>query len=174
MSEKQQEPKVEATVNEVATETATVTAAETQPTKEGKLHTQEELEKILSNRLAREREKQAKELEEKTATLTQESQALKEQQAALQAELAKRDELLLAHKVGISADRADEALLVAKLRAEKNETTLEQALSEVASDYQLVRGKQGGVPITNQPKPSNPYVSEALAKRFPHLVKDKK
>lgn len=174
MSEKQQEPKVEATVNETATATATVTAAETQPTKEEKLHTQEELEKILSNRLAREREKQAKELEEKTATLTQESQALKEQQAALQAELAKRDELLLAHKVGIAADRADEALLVAKLRAEKNETTLEQALAEVASDYQLVRGKQGGVVITNQPKPSNPYVSEKLAARFPHLVKDKK
>lgn len=174
MSEKQQEPKVEVEVNKTATATTTEKVAETLPKQAEKKFTQDELEQVISKRLAREREKQEKLLEEKTAALTQESQTLQEQQAALQAELAKRDELLLAHKVGIAADRADEALLVAKLRAEKNETTLEQALAEVASDYQLVRGKQGGVVITNQPKPSNPYVSDKLAKRFPHLVKDKK
>lgn len=167
--EKKEVETVEATVNDEQQKTVTDTEQ-----KQDKLFTQDEVNELINKRFAREREKQEKTIEEQTAVLTQEKQTLQDEKAELEKVLSEKDKLLLGYQVGITPEKIDEALVVAELRASKLEIPLSEALEQVANDYQVVRAKKVGVEVVNQPKPSNPFITDALVRRHPHLAKVKK
>ena len=161
------------------------------PQEQGKTFTQEDVDKIVSSRLLRERETFAKTLgieeysKDAIEGITNEYKSTKSKNEEYEGkiteistkfdeELSKTKHDLLKYKHGISEDKFDEAMAVAKTRATKNEIDIDQALSEVVKDYPKFSSviAKGGMETGNQTTPpDNPYVTEGLQKKYPFLKK---
>lgn len=162
----------EGKVTETTTEVATETATETPTTTAGKTFTQDEVNKIVNDRLARERTTIDKKIEEQTASFKEKEATLTKEAETLKATLSQNEKKILGYEKGISNDKLDEALVLANLKVEKDGVTLAEALDKVVVEFpNLVKVGKVGVEITNQPSATNPYITKKLAARFPHLVK---
>lgn len=151
-----------------------------------KAFTQDEVNKIVAERLERERSALAKALgaeqfdKEQIAVAfkTAQEQLEAERQAKLQLEqqLSQKQQETIAYQQGIRADKVDEALTLAKLRAEKDGIELAAALEIVANEYTNLTSVKvrGGIEVGDKTTPKNPYLTEALVRRYPHLAKNKK
>lgn len=162
--------------------------AEVQKTeaKPEKAFTQEDVNKIVAERLERERSALAKALgaeqfdKEQIATAfkTAKEELEVERQAKVQLEqqLTQKQQEAVAYQYGIKADKIDEALTLAKLKAEKESLPIEQALELVAGEYTNLTSVKvrGGVEVGNYTTPKNPYLTDDLIRRYPHLAKNKK
>lgn len=173
MSEEAKVVEVEAKVNE---EQQTKVETPTTEKKVEKQFTQEELDKVVRDRIARERETLDKRLAEQTAALIEKEQTLTQENETLKKTLTEKDKLLLGYAKNIAADKVDEALVLAELKVVKDEITLEEAFDKVATEFpNLVKGgSKVGVEVQNKTPVNNPYLTEALLKRFPHLAQNKK
>lgn len=176
---------VETVTTEPQVETPAVTE-ETSAVKQDKVFTQEDVNKIVTERLERERTALAKALgseqfdKEQIATAFKSAQEelAAEKQAKLQLEekLTQKEQETIAYQQGIRADKVEEALTLAKLRAEKDSVDLATALELVAVEYTnltTVRVR-GGVEVGDKTTPKNPYLTDGIVKRYPHLAKYKK
>lgn len=151
-----------------------------------KAFTQEDVNKIVAERLERERSALAKALgaeqfdKEQIATAfkTANEQLEAERQAKLQLEkeLTQKQQETIAYQQGIRADKVEEALTLANLRAEKDGIDLAEALELVANEYTNLTSVKvrGGIEVGDKTTPKNPYLTEALVRRYPHLAKNKK
>jgi len=152
--------------------------------KQDKSFTQDDVNKIVAERLERERTALAKALgaeqfdKDQIATAfktAQEQLALeRKEKAELQSQLSVKEQEAVGLRFGIKADKLQEALTLANLR--KSDTvSLEEALQQVAQEYTnltSVRVK-GGAEVGDTTTPKNPYITDALIKRYPHLAKKK-
>lgn len=143
-----------------------IAEAVTPPTTAEKTFTQQEVDKIINARFAREKaafEKQL--LDQKTAV----EQEFVTKQTELETQLAEKEQKLLGYAKGIMPDKLDEALVLANLKLQKVEgLTLDEALGQVAQEYpSLVNATKSSAPIVNDPKPSNPFWTDEMKRRHP-------
>ncbi len=153
------------------TPTATV-ETETQPTnaevvtppeKAEKTFTQEDVDKIINSRFAREKATFEKQLNEHKLAVEQEFAT---KQTELETQLAEKEQKLLGYAKGITPDKLDEALVLANLKVQKDGLTLDDALGQVAQEYpNLVNATKSGAPVVNSPQPTNPYWTEEMKRR---------
>ncbi len=171
----------------VATETIETNQVEVvTPNKvEVKTFTQEQLDQVVKDRLTREREAFAKsvgletyskEVVESTInTLRDESKTLKEKEQTYVSTIEKKEQELLGYKKGIVDGKLDEALMLAKVKQQKNEgMSLEDALTLTVDEYPTLRGtpqKQGMEVGNNVTPPDNPYLTPKLTAKYAWLNK---
>lgn len=143
------------------------TATPTEP-KVAKSFTQEEVDKIINSRFAREKASFEKQLNEQKEAL--ERQAFDKTQE-LETKLAEKDKQLLGYAKGIATDKLDEALALASLKQQKVEgLTLDEALTQVSQEFpNLIGATKVGVPIQNNATPTNVYWSDEMKRRHPQL-----
>jgi hypothetical protein len=172
------------------------TVATTEPQKvettqgEKKL-TQEEVDKIVTSRLARERETIAKTLglesydkdavktyAEQFNELRTKSGALNEQLETTKKEyegkLTNAQNELLMYKYQIKEDKFDDAITLAQKRSQSSDISIEEALGQVVSEFPNLKGAslKGGIEAGNvSTPPENRYVTENLQKKYPFLKK---
>jgi sugar diacid utilization regulator len=182
-----EEVKVE-TVTTEQTQVEATPEAEVQKTeaKQEKSFTQEDVNKIVTERLERERSALAKALgaeqfdKEQIATAFKTAQEQleveKQAKAELEQRLTAKEQEALTLSYGIRPDKVDEAITLAKLKADKEEITLQEALETVASEYTNLTSVKvrGGIEVVDKTTPKNPYLTDTVVKRFPHLAKYKK
>jgi predicted FMN-binding regulatory protein PaiB len=145
--------------------------------------TQEEVNKIVADRLERERSALAKALGAEQFDKEQIATAFKTAQEQLEAEKKAREKVeqdltqkqheALAYRYGIKPEKVDEALTLANLKAKKESVDVSEALQSVAKEYTNLTSVKvkGGVEVSDKATPKNPYLSEAVLKRYPHLAK---
>lgn len=156
------------------TEEVTTTVTPPEPTAEvvtppetaEKKFTQQDVDKFINTRLAREKAAFEKQLAEQKTAIEQEQTT---KYTELETQLAEKDKKLLGYSIGIATDKLDEALVLANLKIQKVEgLTLEEALTEVSQEYpNLVAATKSGLPLKNQPDATNGYWTEEMKRRFP-------
>lgn len=154
--------------------------------KQEKSFTQEDVNKIVTERLERERSALAKALgaeqfdKEQIATAFKTAQEQleieKQAKAELEQRLTAKEQETLGLSLGIRPDKVEEALTLAKLRAEKEQVPLQEALELVASEYTNLTSVKvrGGIEVVDKTTPKNPYLTDTVVRRYPHLAKYKK
>jgi hypothetical protein len=178
MSDKTVETQPQAEVN-TGLEKETVQSQETKETKGDvqKSFSQDDVNKLIADRLAREKQKYQEDVKKLTDGFNDEKQSLLAKEQEYTQQLSEKDRQILGYQNGILPERLDEALAVAEIRAKKDEVSLEEALVKVASEYTSLVGakNKGGVQVnTKHDVPSNPYITDALVKRYPHLANQNK
>lgn len=149
---------------------------ETPPANNGgsKTFSQEDVNKIIADRLAREREKHQEDIRKLTDGFNEKEQSYLAKEEEYSKTMAETNKKILGYQNNIIPEKLDEALAVADIRSKKDNITLEEALVKVASEYTTFVNKSsaGGVEIKNSKSSNdNPYLTEALLKRYPHLAK---
>lgn len=150
-----------------------------------KAFTQDDVNKIVAERLERERSALAKALgaeqfdKEQITTLfktTQdELQAERKAKSELQEQLTVKEQEALGLRFGVKPDKLHEALTIAQLRV-SDQVSLEDALQSVSSEYTNLTSVKvkGGAEVGDSTTPKNPYITDKLLQRYPHLAKTKK
>lgn len=150
--------------------------------KSDKVFTQDDVNKIVTERLDRERTALAKALGAEqfdkdqiaTAFKTAQEQLEQEKQAKaeLQQQLTQKEQETVGLRFGIKPDKLNEALTLAKLRV-SDEVSLEDAISQVANEYTNLTSVKvrGGAEVGDSTTPKNPYLTDKIIKRYPHLAK---
>ena len=173
--------------NEVETVTTTETQVATneESTTVGKSFTQDDVNKIVAERLERERSALAKSLGQEKFDRDEITKQYQDTQKALEAERKAKAELeqqltvaqqeAVGLRFGVKPDKLKEALTLAQLRV-SDEVSLEEAIQQVANEYTNLTSVKvrGGVEVGDNTTPKNPYITDALIKRYPHLAKTKK
>ena len=169
-------------------ETVQDTAVDTQEVSTeapSKTFTQEDVNKIVSERLERERSALAKALgaeqfdKEQIATAFKTAQeqleAEKQAKAELEQKLTSKEQEALGLSYGIRPDKIEEALTIAKLRSEKDGISVAEALETVSNEYTNLTSVKvrGGIEVVDRTTPKNPYLTDAIVRRYPHLAKNK-
>lgn len=176
----------------MSNEVETVTTTETQETPKveakqptDKVFTQDDVNKIVAERLERERSALAKSLgqdkfdrDEITKQYQNTQQALeaeRQAKAELEQQLTVAQQEAVGLRFGVKPDKLKEALTLAQLRV-SDEVSLEDAIQQVANEYTNLTSVKvrGGVEVGDNTTPKNPYITDALIKRYPHLAKNKK
>ena len=142
-----------------------------------KTFSQDDVNKLIADRLSREKKKFEEDAKKLTDGFNEEKQTLLAKEQEYTEQLKQREKEIMGYRHGILPERLDEALAVAEIRAKKEEVTLEEALGKVASEYTSLVGakNKGGVQInTKHDTPTNPFITDALVKRYPHLAKQNK
>lgn len=168
-------------VETVTTETQETPKVEAkQPT--DKVFTQDDVNKIVAERLERERTALAKslgqekfdcdELAKQYQTTQQALEDERKAKAELQQQLTVKEQETVGLRFGIKPDKLNEALTLAKLRV-SDEVSLEDAIQQVANEYTNLTSVKvkGGAGASEPTQPKNPYLTDALIKRYPHLAK---
>jgi len=176
--------KVETVTTEKAQEEKQVKAEPAKvEAKPAKGFTQEEVNKIVADRLERERSALAKALGAEQFDKEQIASAFKTAQQQLEAEkkarekaeqdLTQKQHEALAYRYGIKPEKVDEALTLANLKAKKESVEVSEALQSVAQEYTNLTSVKvkGGVEVGDKTTPKNPYLTDDLIKRYPHLAK---
>ena len=176
--------KVETVATEKVQETPKVETPEVKAEeKPAKAFTQDEVNKIVAERLERERSALAKALGAEQFDKEQIATAFKTAQEQLEAEKKAREKVeqdltqkqheALAYRYGIKPEKVDEALTLASLKAKKESVDVSEALQSVAQEYTNLTSVKvkGGVEISDKATPKNPYLTESVIKRYPHLAK---
>lgn len=166
------------------TETVEVSEQVKETTTTGKTFSQEEVNKIVTERLERERitiakalgvEKYDKETIGTVYKSTQEQlEAERKAKAELETQLTQKQQESIAYQQGIRPEKIQEALTLAQLRVNE-ETTLEEAIQQVTEEYvnlTSVRAR-AGIEVGDRTTPKNPYITDALVRRYPYLAKKK-
>lgn len=150
-----------------------------------KAFTQDDVNKIVAERLERERSALAKALgaeqfdKEHITSLfktTQEQlEVERKAKAELQEQLTVKEQEALGLRFGVKPDKIQEALTLAKLRV-SDDVSLEDALQSVATEYTNLTSVKvkGGAEVGDSTTPKNPYITDKLLQRYPHLAKNKK
>lgn len=150
------------------TETQPTIAATETPTEQKveKTFTQEDVDKIINSRFAREKAAFEKQLAEQKQLVEQEFTT---KQTELEQQLTEKDNKILGYQKGIAPDKLDEALVLANLKQQKSEgLTLDEALTQVATEFpNLISATKSGAPVVNSPKPSNVYWTDEMKRRHP-------
>ena len=135
------------------------------PTAEKKF-SQQDVDKFINNRLAREKAAFEKQLADQKIVIEQEFAT---EQTELETQLAEKDKKLLGYSKGIAPDKLDEALVLANLKVQKTDgLTLDEALNQITQEYpNLIIATKNGLPVVNQPEPVNGYWTEEMKRRFP-------
>lgn len=162
-----EEVKVTPEVTPTVTPTTTADVV-TPPETAGKLFTQQEVDKIINSRFAREKAAFEKNLTEQKEAL--ERQAF-DKTTELEKQLAEKDKQLLGYAKGIASDKLDEALALANTKMAKvSGLTLDEALTQVGQEFPTLTGAtKAGAPIQNQPNPTNPYWTDEMKRLHPDL-----
>ena len=176
--------KVETVATEKVQETPKVETPEVKAEeKPAKAFTQDEVNKIVAERLERERSALAKALGAEQFDKEQIATAFKSAQEQLEAEKKAREKVeqdltqkqheALAYRYGIKPEKVDEELTLASLKAKKESVDVSEALQSVAQEYTNLTSVKvkGGVEISDKATPKNPYLTESVIKRYPHLAK---
>lgn len=165
-------------------ETSVQEVQEAQPATH-KTFTQDDVNKIVAERLERERttlakalgvEKFDKDLITQTYKQTQEQlQAERQAKIELETQLTLKQQESIAYQQGIRPEKVQEALTLAQLRVNE-ETPLEVAIQQVAEEYTNLTSVKvrAGLEVGDRTTPKNPYLTEAIVRRYPHLAKNKK
>lgn len=152
--------------------------------KQDKSFTQDDVNKIVAERIERERTALAKALGAEQFDKDQIATAFKSAQEQLEVERKAKAELeqkltlkeqeALGLRFGVKPDKLQEALTLANLRVNE-ETSLEDALQSVATEYTNLTSVKvrGGAEVGDTATPKNPYLTPEILKRFPHLAKNK-
>ena len=168
----------------------TVTTEQTQvevkePKGNDKVFTQDDVNKIVAERIERERTSLAKALgaeqfnKDEIATafkLTQEQlEAERKAKTELQQQLTIKEQESVGLRFGIKPDKLNEALTLANMRV-GDDLSLEDAISQVANEYTNLTSVKvrGGAEVGDSTSPKNPYLNDKLLQRYPHLAKNKK
>lgn len=149
----------------------------TPPAKNGgeKTFSQADVDKIIDERFAREIKKHQEDIKKLTDGFNEKEQTYLAKEEEYTKTLSETNKKILGYQNGIIPDRLDEALAVADVRAKKDNITLEEALVKVASEYTTFVNKSsaGGLEVKGQKTNNdNPYLTDALLKRYPHLAKN--
>lgn len=160
------ETKVVEETTQTETPSVTVETTGTPTEKVEKTFTQQEIDKIINSRFAREKAAFEKQLTEQKTAIEQEFTA---KQTELEKQLTEKDNKILGYQKGIATDKLDEALVLANLKLQKTEgLTLEEALTQVTQEFpNLVVATKNGAEIKNQPKPTNAFWTEEMKRRYP-------
>jgi hypothetical protein len=168
----------------------TVTTEQTQvevkePKGNDKVFTQDDVNKIVAERIERERTSLAKALgaeqfnKDEIATafkLTQEQlEAERKAKTELQQQLTVKEQESVGLRFGIKPDKLNEALTLANMRV-GDDLSLEDAISQVANEYTNLTSVKvrGGAEVGDSTSPKNPYLNDKILQRYPHLAKNKK
>jgi hypothetical protein len=168
----------------------TVTTEQTQvevkePKGNDKVFTQDDVNKIVAERIERERTSLAKALgaeqfnKDEIATafkLTQEQlEAERKAKTELQQQLTIKEQESVGLRFGIKPDKLNEALTLANMRV-GDDLSLEDAISQVANEYTNLTSVKvrGGAEVGDSTSPKNPYLNDKILQRYPHLAKNKK
>ena len=150
-----------------------------------KAFTQDDVNKIVAERLERERTALAKALgaeqfdKEQITTLfkttQQELENERKAKTELQEQLTVKEQEALGLRFGVKPDKIHEALTLAKLRV-SDDVSLDEALQQVAQEYTNLTSVKvkGGAEVGDTTTPKNPYITDKLLQRYPHLAKTKK
>lgn len=153
--------------------------------KSDKTFSQDDVNKIVAERIERERTALAKALgaeqfdKEQIATAFKTAQeqleAERKAKAELEQKLTVKEQEALGLRFGIKADKLNEALTLANLRV-NDQVSLEEAIQSVASEYTNLTSVKvkGGAEVGDSTTPKNPYLTDKLLQRYPHLAKNKK
>jgi sugar diacid utilization regulator len=172
-------------VETVTTEQTQVQESPKVETKSDKTFTQDDVNKIVAERLERERSALAKALgaeqydKEQIATAfksaQEELEAERKAKAELQQQLTVKEQEALGLRFGVKPDKIQEALTLANLRV-TDEVSLEEAIQSVANEYTNLTSVKvkGGAEVGDSTTVKNPYLTDAIIKRYPHLAKNKK
>lgn len=167
---------VEQTVNNTTEQTSEATPKTVEPTGQvGKTFSQDDVNKLIADRLSREREKHQEEVKKLTDGFNEKEQSYLAKEQEYTSKISDYDKRMLGYQTGILPDRIDEALAVAEVRAKKDNIELSEALSKIASEYSAFVGasSKGGMEVKNaQNTEENKYLTPALLKRYPHLAKN--
>jgi predicted DNA-binding protein (UPF0251 family) len=170
-------------VETVTTEQPQVEVKE--PKGNDKVFTQDDVNKIVAERIERERTSLAKALgaeqfnKDEIATafkLTQEQlEAERKAKTELQQQLTIKEQESVGLRFGIKPDKLNEALTLANMRVGDN-LSLEDAISQVANEYTNLTSVKvrGGAEVGDSTSPKNPYLNDKILQRYPHLAKNKK
>ena len=173
----------EVKVETVTTEQPQVEVKE--PKGNDKVFTQDDVNKIVAERIERERTSLAKALgaeqfnKDEIATafkLTQEQlEAERKAKTELQQQLTIKEQESVGLRFGIKPDKLNEALTLANMRV-GDDLSLEDAISQVANEYTNLTSVKvrGGAEVGDSTSPKNPYLNDKLLQRYPHLAKNKK
>jgi len=173
----------EVKVETVTTEQPQVEVKEPKGT--DKVFTQDDVNKIVAERIERERTSLAKALgaeqfnKDEIATafkLTQEQlEAERKAKAELQQQLTVKEQESVGLRFGIKPDKLNEALTLANMRV-NDELSLESAIQQVANEYTNLTSVKvrGGAEVGDSTTPKNPYLNDKILQRYPHLAKAKK
>jgi hypothetical protein len=171
-------------VDTVTTEQTQVEVQKTE-TKQDKVFTQDDVNKIVTERLDRERSALAKALgaeqydKDQIASafkLTQEQlEAERKAKTELQQQLTIKEQESVGLRFGIKPDKLNEALTLANMRV-GDDLSLEDAISQVANEYTNLTSVKvrGGAEVGDSTSPKNPYLNDKILQRYPHLAKNKK
>jgi hypothetical protein len=174
----------EANVETVTTEQPQVEVTEKSSAVQ-KAFTQDDVNKIVAERLERERTALAKALgaeqfdKEQITTLfkttQQELENERKAKTELQEQLTVKEQEALGLRFGVKPDKIHEALTLAKLRV-SDQVSLDEALQQVAQEYTNLTSVKvkGGAEVGDTTTPKNPYITDKLLQRYPHLAKNKK
>ena len=174
----------EVKVETVATEQTQV-EPKAEPKVDGKVFTQDDVNKIVAERLERERTPLAKslgqekfdrdEISKQYQTTQQELEAERKAKAELEQQLTVAQQEAVGLRFGVKPDKLKEALTLAQLRV-SDEVSSEEAIQQVADEYTNLTSVKvrGGVEVGDNTKPKNPYLTDSIIKRYPHLAKTKK
>jgi sugar diacid utilization regulator len=169
----------------VQVDTVTTEQPQVEVKQESKVFTQDDVNKIVAERLERERTALAKALgaeqfdKDQIATAFKTAQEQLElerkEKAELQSQLSVKEQEAVGLRFGIKPDKLQEALTLANLRTNES-VSLEEAIQQVASEYTNLTSVKvkGGAEVGDNTTPKNPYLTDALIKRYPHLAKNKK
>lgn len=173
----------EVKVETVTTEQPQVEVKEPKGT--DKVFTQDDVNKIVAERIERERTSLAKALgaeqfnKDEIATafkLTQEQlEAERKAKAELEQRLTVKEQESVGLRFGIKPDKLNEALTLANMRVSE-ELSLEDAIQQVANEYTNLTSVKvrGGAEVGDSTTPKNPYLNDKILQRYPHLAKAKK
>jgi len=157
----------------------------TEPKNNDKVFTQDDVNKIVAERIDRERTSLAKALgaeqfnKDEIATafkLTQEQlEAERKAKAELEQKLTVKEQESVGLRFGIKPDKLNEALTLANMRV-NDELSLEDAIQQVANEYTNLTSVKvrGGAEVGDSTTPKNPYLNDKILQRYPHLAKAKK
>lgn len=172
-------------VDTVTTEQTQVETPKVEQPKTDKSFSQDDVNKIVAERIERERTALAKALGAEqfdkdqiaTAFKTAQTELETERQAKteLQEKLNLKEQEALGLRFGVKPDKIQEALTLAKLRV-SDELSLEDAIQSVANEYTNLTSVKvrGGAEVGDTATPKNPYLTDKLVQRYPHLAKIKK
>lgn len=150
-----------------------------------KTFTQDDVNKIVAERIERERTALAKALgaeqfdKDQIATAfktaQQELEVERKAKAELEQKLTLKEQEALGLRFGVKPDKIQEALTLANLRV-NDQVSLEEAIQSVANEYTNLTSVKvkGGAEVGDSTTPKNPYLTDKILQRYPHLAKAKK
>lgn len=174
-------------VETATTEQTQVEVKESQKvdTKSDKTFSQDDVNKIVAERIERERTALAKALgaeqfdKEQIATAFKSAQeqleAERQAKAELEQKLSLKEQEALGLRFGVKPDKIQEALTLANLRV-NDQVSLEEAIQSVANEYTNLTSVKvkGGAEVGDSTTPKNPYLTDKIIQRYPYLAKAKK